>query len=706
PVHDVPIARRSPKELWAIVQRKAGSGMLTAPVVRGRKGTYLDVFASALRAGISFAVADGKMIATEAPPKLAKTKEHDIDLVICESERFAHIKLEQLNSALRWGRGSVKLVAKKSGQEQVEELSLGGTCPHCDFSIGEMDPRFFSFNTSQGQCPRCEGTGSLMDSPKRGRAALVQAPRVVCPACQGTRLSPFSRKVRFLDNTYPTLTGLSVGELLVQARDMKVEGPRAAVFAPIGAELLRRLEFLNEVGLDYLSLARDAATLSGGELQRLRLAAQLGAGLTGALYVLDEPTIGLHPRDTARLLGNLRALVDTGSTVLMVEHDEDAIRAADHVIDMGPGGGSRGGSVVAAGSPGHVLSHPDSATARALSQPRFTRAPLSVSAEQPMLSMAGAVAHNLRGDEVRFPDGMFTVVAGVSGSGKSTLIRSELLPRVTALLATKKPTATIAGCKLRGFDHIKRALAVDQSPIGRTPRSIPATFLGIFDQIRALYARTPEAMVRGFSAARFSFNTGAGGRCPTCEGQGVLSHEMSFLPDVVTSCPACDGARFEPRTLEITYLGKTMGEILATTAEEAVQLFHAHPKICAPLRVMCDLGAGYITLGQGSHTLSGGEAQRLKLAAELCAGVRHERTLYVLDEPTTGLHLSDVGRLIAVLGRLVERGDTLLVIEHHPDVIRAADWVVELGPEGGPRGGHIVYQGPSALLKKAKTATA
>ncbi len=706
PTHDVPIARRSPEELWTIVQRKPGSGMLTAPVVRGRKGSYADVFASALRAGISFAVADGKMVATEAPPKLAKTKEHDIDLVICESERFAHIKLDQLKSALRWGRGTAKLVSKKSGQDQADELSLGGTCPLCDFSIGEMDPRFFSFNTTQGQCARCEGTGSLVDAPKRGRAALAQVKRVVCPDCQGARLSPFSRKVRFLGNTYPALTAMSVGELLVKAHAMKVEGPRAALFAPIAAELLRRLEFLNEVGLDYLSLDRDAATLSGGELQRLRLAAQLGAGLTGALYVLDEPTIGLHPRDTSRLLGNLRALVDTGSTVLMVEHDEDAILAADHVIDMGPGGGSRGGNVVAEGSPQHVLNHPDSATAHALNQPRFAREPLVVSAAQRMLSMTGAVAHNLKGDELRFPDGMFTVVAGVSGSGKSTLIRAELLPRAGALLAAKKHTATIEGCKLSGFEQIKRALAVDQSPIGRTPRSIPATFLGIFDQIRALYARTPEAMVRGFSAARFSFNTGAGGRCPTCEGQGVLSHEMSFLPDVVTSCPACDGARFEPRTLEITYLGKSMGEMLATTAEEAVLLFHAHPKICAPLRVLCDLGAGYITLGQGSHTLSGGEAQRLKLAAELSAGVRHERTLYVLDEPTTGLHLSDVGRLISVLGRLVERGDTLLVIEHHPDVIRAADWVVELGPDGGPRGGRIIFQGPSAQLKKARTPTA
>lgn len=705
PVHNEPIAHRSAEELLAIVQRKKGSGQFISPVVSGRKGSYADVFSSAQRAGISLAIADGKRVTTDAPPKLAKTKEHDIDLILLDNVRFRDIDLEQLRFALRWGRGAVKLANESASITDV--LSTGGTCSQCDFSMVEMDPRFFSFNTAQGQCPACEGTGQIKTEPRRGKAKQSELIAAPCPACAGTRLSPFSRKVQFLGFTYPELTQMCVSELLSVVRGMRVEGTKSAVFEPIVAELLRRLDFLNEVGLHYLSLDRDAATLSGGEIQRLRLAAQLGSGLTGALYVLDEPTIGLHPSDTARLLGNLRALVDTGSTVLMVEHDEEAIRAADYVIDMGPGGGSSGGHVIAAGTPSHVLAQADSATALALKAPRYHRDPIALtSSSHPQMKLSGALAHNLKGDELLIPSSALTVVAGVSGSGKSTLIRSELLPRVSQLLASKKSSGLMSGCKLSGFEAIKRTVAVDQSPIGRTPRSTPATFLGIFDQIRALFAKTPQASVRGFSPARFSFNTSSGGRCSTCEGQGAISHEMSFLPDVVTVCPACDGQRFEGRTLEIKYLGLNIGEMLALSAQEAVALLHAHPKICAPLRVMCDLGAGYITLGQGSHTLSGGEAQRLKLAAELSAGARHEPTLYILDEPTTGLHLSDVDRLIRVLFRLVERGDTVVVIEHHPDVIRAADWIVELGPVGGPAGGHIVYQGPVNGLKKQKTATA
>ncbi len=705
PSHDEAIESRSTEELWAALQRKRGRGQIWAPVVAGRKGSYVDVFTSAKRAGIERAVADGKVVSTDAPPRLAKTKEHDIDLVFADSVAFKDIDLDQLLAILRWGRGSLKVVTHDKAAPSVEVLSTGGTCPRCDFSMLEMDPRFFSFNTVQGQCLRCEGTGYIPEANRRG-SKTSKSERKQCDACDGTRLSPFSRKVRFLGYTYPNLTKLCVSELLQVVRQMDVAGPKKAVFSPILAELLRRLEFLNEVGLDYLSLDRDAASLSGGELQRLRLAAQLGSGLTGALFVLDEPTIGLHPRDTARLLSNLRALVDTGSTVLMVEHDEDAIRAADYVIDMGPGGGRRGGRVMAAGPPQRVLSDPTSSTALALSQPRKARALVELGADPPMMSMEGARAHNLKGDTIRFPAGALTVVAGVSGSGKSTLIRSELLPRIGQLLSGKKGRGTVDGCRLSGFETIKRAIAVDQSPIGRTPRSTPATFLGIFDHIRALFAKSPQAMVRGFSPARFSFNTGAGGRCPTCEGQGALSHEMSFLPDVVTVCPACDGQRFEDRTLEVQYLGKSIGEVLNLSAQEAVDVFSAHPKISAPLQIMCDLGAGYITLGQGSHTLSGGEAQRLKLATELAAGTRHETTLYVLDEPTTGLHMSDVARLIEVLSRLVERGDSLVVIEHHPDVIRAADWVVELGPEGGPEGGRIVYQGAVSGLKRQDTHTA
>jgi excinuclease ABC subunit A len=488
-------------------------------------------------------------------------------------------------------------------------------------------------------------------------------------------------------------------------RELEFEGDAGLIAAPLMTELERRLEFLVDVGLDYLSLDRAAQTLSGGEMQRLRLAAQLGAGLTGALYVLDEPTIGLHPRDTGRLIQNLKRLVDLGSTVLVVEHDAETIRAADHLIDLGPGGGSRGGQVVAAGTPEAVLKDPASPTGRALSAPGELRAVLATPEGAPRLVLSGARVHNLRSVELSLPLARFNVVCGVSGSGKSTLINKVLLPAVKAKLGLVTEQAG-AHDRLSGTEHLKRAVAVDQSPIGRSPRSVPATFLGIWDDVRRIFAATPEAMVQGFTAARFSFNTKRGGQCPGCEGQGSVTHEMSFLPDVVTPCPTCGGARFEPRTLEIRYKNLSIGDVLALTAEEAAEVFQNHRAIAAPLRTLNDLGAGYVTLGQGSHTLSGGEAQRLKLALELTASARHEPTLYVLDEPTTGLHVADVSRLVSVLGRLVERGDTLVVIEHQPQVISGADWLVELGPDGGERGGRIVAAGPPKQVARGKTPTA
>lgn len=699
PQHEVSIEQTTLEELLARLRALPGFGELRAPVVRARKGTYLDVFNSASRAGMQWAVADGQRVSTDAPPRLAKTKEHNLDLVIQEQVRFSELQREQVQQALTWGRGQLSLWA--GAEEQI--FSLGGVCPQCGFSVGEIDPRFFSFNTAQGQCATCEGTGRVSSAPAgRGRKKAGAEERV-CPDCEGTRLAPFPRKVRLLDWTYPELTRLSVKELRDQVKRWKFSGRSSVIARPILAELTRRLEFLGEVGLDYLSLDRDAKTLSGGELQRLRLAAQLGSGLTGALYVLDEPTIGLHPRDTGRLLGNLRKLVETGSSVLLVEHDEETILAADYLIDLGPGGGKAGGQVQACGTPQQVLKQKNSPTAQALRAPVHSRVPRPVTDE--FLVLEGATHHNLRNQTARFPLGRWTVVAGVSGSGKSTLVRSVLLPALQQQLNREGP-APGSYKKLTGYESIRRALAVDQSPIGRTPRSVPATFLGIFDEIRQIFAKTPDAQVRGMNAARFSFNTPQGGRCTTCDGQGVLFHEMSYLPDVTTLCSACDGLRFEPRTLEVHYLGRNIGEVLQLSVEEASQVFAAHPRITAPLQILCELGAGYLTLGQGSPTLSGGEAQRLKLAAELTAGARHEPTVYVLDEPTTGLHLADVGKLITVLERLIERGDTLIVIEHHPDVIRAADWIVELGPEGGPEGGRVVAEGTVAQIRRLKTATA
>jgi excinuclease ABC subunit A len=509
-----------------------------------------------------------------------------------------------------------------------------------------------------------------------------------------------------LGTSYGELTALSVERALTLSQGLSFDGDRARIAEAALSELIRRLSFLKDVGLGYLSLDRPARTLSGGEMQRLRLAAQLGAGLTGALYVLDEPTIGLHPRDTGRLIGNLKRLVELGSTVLVVEHDVDMLRAADHLVDLGPTGGREGGYVVAEGPPSQVLRSKVSATAAALARGAELRTPVPVQASTPRLVLEGALANNLKGVDLSLPLGHFNVVCGVSGSGKSTLVRQILLPAVRERLGLVADTPPGPFARLSGTEPLRRAISVDQSPIGRTPRSIPATFLGIWDAIRRLFANTTDAKIRGFSPARFSFNTSSGGRCEACEGQGVISHEMSFLPDVVRRCSACEGKRFEPRTLEIRDLGYSIGEVLELSIAEARTVFAHHPKIVAPLETLVELGAGYLSLGQGSHTLSGGEAQRLKLAAELTASVRHEATLYVLDEPTTGLHLADVARLMAVLGRLVERGDTLVVIEHHPEVILGADYVVELGPEGGDAGGRIVAEGPPLKIAKKKTATA
>jgi excinuclease ABC subunit A len=511
------------------------------------------------------------------------------------------------------------------------------------------------------------------------------------------------RRVRLEGETYAAFTSRDVASALVAAKSWTFDGTTAKIAEAPHAELLRRLSFVAEVGLGYLGLDRPAASLSGGEMQRLRLSAQLGSGLTGALYVLDEPTIGLHPRDTKKLLGNLRALVDTGSTVLVVEHDAETIRAADHVIDLGPSGGRAGGHIVAEGDAERVLSDPRSPTARALEETARVARPSREIADA-WIELSGARANNLKDVTFRVPIGRMCVVAGVSGSGKSTLVRHVFYPALRRALGLVHDEPGLFAA-LKGHRPIKRALAVDQSPIGRTPRSVPATFLGVWDDLRKLFASMPEAKARGYSPARFSFNTSSGGRCPDCEGQGVKVSEMSFLPDVVTPCEACGGARFEPNTLDVRFAGLSIGDVLHLSAEDAARVFAHHKKVARPLETLRELGVGYVQLGQGSNTLSGGEAQRLKLAAELTAGSAHEPTLYVLDEPTTGLHLSDVRRLITVLERLVARGDTLVIIEHHPDVIASADWVVELGPDAGAAGGAIVFEGPPKKLAKARTAT-
>ncbi len=665
-----------------------GRGTLFAPAVQARKGVYLDLFTAAARAGIPRARVDGELVETDHPPRLRKTKEHDIDLLIWEGV-LSKLPRENLDKALEWARGTVRVVPDRRN-ELI--LSTARACPKCGLGVPELDPRWFSFNTKQGRCHSCEGTG-LQDADSTEP----------CRLCGGSRLAPIPRAVRLHGTRYHEVVGQPVLAAQKLVRAWSFEGDDALLAQGALGELQRRIDFLADVGLGYLGLDRDAATLSGGEMQRLRLSAQLGAGLTGALYVLDEPTIGLHPRDTSRLLRNLRALVDTGSTVVVVEHDAETIRAADYIVDLGPGGGHHGGRIVSQGPAKTVLASEESPTGRAMRSHEVLRSPDRGPAIE-FIEVRGARAHNLKDVDVRFPVGRLCVVAGVSGSGKSTLVQKILFPSVRKALklATDAPLAHDA---IVGAGAVSRATAVDQLPIGRTPRSVPATFLNIWDDVRRLFAATPEAKVRGFSAARFSFNSNAGGRCPVCNGQGVTSHEMSFLPDVIAPCEACGGSRFEPSTLEVTWKGLSIGDVLRLNADEAVEVFEAHPNIASPLRTLSELGVGYIQLGQGSHTLSGGEAQRLKLALELTATAHHKPTLYVLDEPTTGLHLSDTVRLVRVLHRLVDRGDTLVVIEHHPDVIAAADHVIELGPEGGAGGGRVIAEGTPEQIIEKTTAT-
>ena len=685
---EVPISVLTVDGLLERIRGRRGKGTVFAPVVQARKGVYLDLLTSAHRAGMERARVDGEMVSTDKPPRLRKTKEHDVDLLVYEG-KLSEMPREALEVSLSWARGSVRVVPSR-GEEEV--LSTTRSCPSCGKGIPEMDPRWFSFNTQQGRCQVCEGTGVEW--------AGSDAP---CEACEGSRLAPMPRAVRVLGRRYHEVVRQPVAAALREVKTWSFSGKDALLSEQALPELLRRVDFLSEVGLGYLGLDRDASTLSGGEMQRLRLSAQLGAGLTGALYVLDEPTIGLHPSDTARLLTNLKALVKTGSTVVVVEHDEDTIRAADHLIDLGPGGGRQGGRIVAEGKAKDVLRDPASPTGRALAKHELLHA-TDRGAASAFIAVRGASAHNLANIDVAFPVGRLTVVAGVSGSGKSTLVQRILYPAVRKALRLTTEDA-LSHKRVDGAKNVERAAAVDQQPIGRTPRSVPATFLKIWDDIRKLFAALPESQVRGFKSARFSFNSNAGGRCSVCNGMGVLSHEMSFLPDVVTTCDACHGARFEPATLEVTYRGMSVGDVLRMTANEAAAFFASHPRIARPLETLGALGVGYVQLGQGSHTLSGGEAQRLKLAVELTATVRHRPTLYVLDEPTTGLHISDVVKLVKVLHQLVDRGDTLVVIEHHPDVIAAADHVIELGPKGGVEGGRVVAEGPPKAVAKKRTAT-
>ncbi|OQM46853.1 excinuclease ABC subunit A [Anoxybacillus sp. UARK-01] len=773
-----------------------------APIVSGRKGTHVKTLEEIKKQGYVRVRIDGEMRELSEDIELEKNKKHSIEVVIDRivvKEGIASRLADSLETALKLADG--KVIIDVVGEEELL-FSEHHACPYCGFSIGELEPRMFSFNSPYGACPDCDGLGAKLEvdrdlvipndeltlrehaiapwEPQSSQyypqllAAVCQhygidmdvpvkelpkeqlnrilygsngekiyfryendfgqirehyiefegaIPNIErryretssdyireqmekymadqpCPTCKGYRLKKESLAVLVGGKHIGEVASLSVTEALAFFRSLELSEKEQKIAHMILREIIERLGFLNNVGLDYLTLSRSAGTLSGGEAQRIRLATQIGSRLTGVLYILDEPSIGLHQRDNDRLIDTLKNMRDIGNTLIVVEHDEDTMLAADYLIDIGPGAGIHGGQVVAAGTPEEVMNDPHSLTGQYLSGKKFI--PLPPERRKPdgrWLEIHGAKENNLRNVSVKIPLGTFVAVTGVSGSGKSTLVNEILHKALAQKLqgAKAKPGEYKA---LKGIDHLDKVIDIDQSPIGRTPRSNPATYTGVFDDIREVFAATNEAKVRGYQKGRFSFNV-KGGRCEACRGDGIIKIEMHFLPDVYVPCEVCHGKRYNRETLEVKYKDKNIAEVLEMTVEDALAFFENIPKIKRKLQTIYDVGLGYIKLGQPATTLSGGEAQRVKLASEL-----HRRstgrTLYILDEPTTGLHIDDIARLLKVLQRLVDNGDTVLVIEHNLDVIKAADYIIDLGPEGGDKGGRIVAVGTPEEIAEVK----
>ena len=770
--------------------------MLLAPVIRERKGEHAQVFDQLRAQGFVRVRVDGELYEIDAVPALALRQKHTIEAVIDRFRPREDLKqrlAESFETALKLGDGMAQVMPLDQPESAPLLFSSKYSCPVCDYSLPELEPRLFSFNSPVGACPTCDGLGvaqffdparvvvhpelSLAAGAVRGwdrrnayyfqliaslakhyqfdtdapwqslpekvqqavlygsgedvitftyltesggrtqrkhrfegivpnlerRYRETESPAVreelakyisdrPCPDCGGARLNKSARNVFVADRPLPSLVVLPVDEALAFFRGLDLPGWRGEIAAKIVKEIAERLGFLVDVGLDYLTLERKADTLSGGEAQRIRLASQIGAGLVGVMYVLDEPSIGLHQRDNERLLGTLTRLRDLGNTVIVVEHDEDAIRMADYVLDIGPGAGVHGGEIVGQGTLDDLLKAPRSLTGQYLSGKRQIEVPKARHKANPKMTLhlRGATGNNLKDVDLDIPSGLFTCITGVSGSGKSTLINDTLYALAANEIngASHKPAPYR---EVEGLDLFDKVVDIDQSPIGRTPRSNPATYTGLFTPLRELYAQVPEARARGYSPGRFSFNV-RGGRCEACQGDGMIKVEMHFLPDVYVPCDVCHGKRYNRETLEILYKGYNINDVLEMTVEDALTLFEPVPSIARKLETLMDVGLSYIKLGQSATTLSGGEAQRVKLSKELS---RRDtgRTLYILDEPTTGLHFHDIEHLLAVLHKLRDEGNTIVVIEHNLDVIKTADWVVDLGPEGGHRGGRILATG-------------
>ena len=697
-------------------QNKSGKNLLIlAPVVQGRKGEYYQLLYDFLNSGYSEARVDGAFISLRERIQLDRYKAHTIDIVVDRipagmdfAQKDDRLRLsEAVEAAVKHGNDVVTIVM---GDVETS-LSAKFTCPRDGFSFPEIEPRLFSFNSPYGACPQCHGLG-VEDIWSEN----------ICPACAGKRLKEESLSVLIEGKNIVQATALSIEDAYILFDDLLKrfnDQTREIAETPL-REIKNRLKFMIDVGLEYLTLDRKAGTLSGGESQRIRLASQIGSRLVGALYVLDEPTIGLHQRDNAKLIKTLHELRDLGNSIIVVEHDEDTIRASDHLVDFGPGAGVHGGRVIAEGDIPEILSEaskkkfPQSLTLQYLSGHKFipvpeTRRPVKPgrpghgAGNTPFIKLRGVTENNLKNIDVDIPVGKFTAITGVSGSGKSTLLYDVLYKH----LANKFNFANYkvgAHKSITGLEYVNRVINIDQSAIGRTPRSNPATYVGAWTHIRDLFASTSDARVRGWKPGRFSFNV-KGGRCENCEGHGYIAIEMHFLPTVYVTCDICHGKRFDRETLEVEYKKKNIYEILKMTIEEAVQFFDDIPWLYDKLKILEEVGLGYLELGQSATTLSGGEAQRIKLSSEL--GKRDTRkTIYLLDEPTTGLHFADIEKLLIVLNRLVDRGNTVVLIEHNLDVIKCADWVIDLGPEGGQEGGSVVATGtPEDIARAAGSVT-